>query len=68
MKKTLILLLVLVLAAFTITSCVYDTVSYCPVCGSMDIKVKSVSEGYPRSRTYECKKCGAEFYAPAVLN
>jgi transposase-like protein len=67
MKKNIILLLILVLACFVITSCVSETVSYCPFCGSSSIKEVSkydVSTGIT-TVTYECQnsKCGKKFGA-----
>jgi transposase-like protein len=70
MKKTIVLLLVLVLASFAIVSCVSDTVSYCPFCGSSNIKEVSDYNTITGITTvsYECQNsdCGKKFGAGQV--
>jgi hypothetical protein len=70
MKKTIVLLLVLVLVGFASVSCVSDTVSYCPFCGSPNIKEVSIydTETGLTTVSYECQdaKCGKKFGAGLI--
>jgi len=58
MKKAIALLLLIVIISFALVSCVKDVVTYCPYCGTSDIREDK--EGY-----YQCKSpvCGRKFGA-----
>ena len=70
MKKTLVLLLLIVFAGMVFSSCIKDVVTYCPFCGESGIKEIStydkatgITEIY-----YECQnpKCGRKFGAGKI--
>ena len=63
MKKTIVFLLVLALVSFALVSCERDVVSYCPFCGSTNIKEVSdynkntgITEIYYKCQNSACEK------------
>jgi ribosomal protein L37AE/L43A len=60
MKKNFILLLIIIAGIF-ITGCVMDNISYCPYCGSNNIK--EIESG-----VYKCQndRCGKTFGAKPI--
>jgi transposase-like protein len=67
MKKTLVVLLLFALAGCVLVSCINDTVTYCPFCGSSNLEEKSTYDKLTGMTTiyYECKNsnCGRKFGA-----
>jgi DNA-directed RNA polymerase subunit RPC12/RpoP len=61
MKKSLILLLLIIIAGIFITGCVMDSISYCPYCGS-----RNIEETEPN--VYKCNndRCGKTFGAKPI--
>ena len=54
MKKPVILLIIVILAAIFMAGCVLNTVSYCPYCSSM--QVEKTEDGW-----YKCNNCTKTF-------
>jgi transposase-like protein len=69
MKKTFVLLL-FAIAGCVLVSCIRDTVSYCPFCGSSNLKEISSYDKVSGITTikYECRNsnCGREFGAGKI--
>jgi hypothetical protein len=67
MKKTLIILILIVITALALVSCEKEVVSYCPFCGHSGIEEVSVYDkdtGVTKIY-YQCtyEKCGKKFGA-----
>jgi transposase-like protein len=70
MKKSFVFLIMIAAVVFVFSSCIKDSISYCPFCGSSSIEEVSVydpSEG-TTSIHYKCKNenCGKIFGAGQV--
>jgi ribosomal protein L44E len=67
MKKTIALLLLVVIAGFIPVSCVKDVVTYCPFCGQSNItEISEYDKNTGKTELYyECKNsnCGRKFGA-----
>ena len=67
MKKTLVMVLLFVLAGYALVSCVHQVITYCPFCGKSDIKEISTYNTTTGITTiyYKCQndKCGKTFGA-----
>jgi hypothetical protein len=70
MKRTFILLFVIIILSFTFVSCISEVVTYCPFCGSAGIKEVSVYNKETGLTTvyYQCtnSKCGKVFGAGQI--
>jgi len=64
MKKSFILLLLIVITGILIADCAMDSVSYCPYCGSMNISSVAGEPG-----VYQCDRpeCGKKFGAKEII-
>jgi len=63
MKKSFILLLLIVITGIFIAGCAMDSVTYCPYCGSMNISPVADQPG-----VYQCGRpeCGKKFGAKEI--
>ncbi|WP_461248065.1 hypothetical protein [Treponema sp. R6D11] len=59
MKKSFILILLIIIAGVFITGCPTEIISYCPYCSSRNIKETEPS-------VYKCEKCGKTFGAKEI--
>jgi transposase-like protein len=69
MKRTLVVLLLFAVASCLI-SCIYETVTYCPFCGSSNLKEISIYDKTDGTTSiyYECQNsnCGRKFGAGKI--
>jgi transposase-like protein len=67
MKKSFILLLLIIIAGVFITSCPMGTVFYCPYCASTNISKVEDEKGV--FQYYQCgrRECGKKFGAKEIV-
>ena len=71
MKKVFVLLLIIGLIVFTLSSCEKEVVTYCPFCGQSDIQeISDYNKDTGKTEIYyKCQnsKCGKTFGAGQIL-